>query len=149
MLRPQDLGDTLANDDAGSHGVAGGHPWHDRAIRHTKVADSIDVQMAIHHRQGISAHLGRAGLMPVGYGGIADEAFELCPFQVAWHHLAPGEGAKRGGVADLSAQFHAGSDSLQIVWVRQKIGLNLDGVERIGPHQKDTASAFGPDDATE
>src|SRR5258708_19361714 len=101
MLRPQDLGATLANDDAGSHGVAGGHPWHDRAIRHTKVADSIDVQMAIHHRQGISAHLGRAGLMPVGYGGLPDEPFDLCPFQLACHHLAPAVGPKPWGVATL------------------------------------------------
>jgi len=86
ILRSQDLGGPLANDDAGSLRIAGGHPWQDRAIRHPKVADAIDVQMVIHHRQGISAHLGRAGLMPVGYGGIA-AAF--CPngrSDCLWRH---------------------------------------------------------------
>ena len=29
MLRREDLGGSLANEDAGSHGVAGGHPWQD------------------------------------------------------------------------------------------------------------------------
>ena len=105
-----------------------------RAIRQPKVADSIDVQMAIHHRHGASAHPGRARLMRVGYGGIADEVFERFPFQVTWHHLAPGERPKRRGVADLSAQFHAGDRSREIVWVRQKIGLNLNGVgSGLGP----------------
>jgi hypothetical protein len=49
MLSTEELGGPLANDDAGSHGVAGGYPWQDRAIGHPQVGDAIDVQLAIHH----------------------------------------------------------------------------------------------------
>jgi hypothetical protein len=43
MLGPQYLGGALADDDAGGHGVAGGHRWQARAIRDPQVADAIDV----------------------------------------------------------------------------------------------------------
>ncbi len=87
--------------------------------------------------------------MPIGNGGIPDKVFQFSIFQVAWHHLALGERTKRGGVAYLTAEFHAGYSGLHIIWVRQKIRLNLNGIERIGPRQTNTASAFRPYDATE
>ena len=44
--------------------------------------------------------------MVVSHGGITDEVFECHPLQVPGHELALGEGAKRGGVAYLAAEFH-------------------------------------------
>jgi hypothetical protein len=43
MRSPDDLCGTLADDDAGRHGVAGGHARHDRPIGDTQVFDSIVV----------------------------------------------------------------------------------------------------------
>src|SRR5260370_36867592 len=80
--------------------------------------------------------------MPIGNGGIPDKVFQFSIFQVAWHHLALGERTKRGGVAYLTAEFHAGYSGLHIIWVRQKIRLNLNGIERIGPRQTNTAPLF-------
>jgi hypothetical protein len=62
--------------------------------------------------------------MPIGNGGIPDKVFQFSIFQVAWHHLALGERTKRGGVAYLTAEFHAGYSGLHIIWVRQKIRKN-------------------------
>src|SRR5262245_47040826 len=106
VLGPENLSSALVNDDAGSHGVAGGHTRHDGTVCYAKVIDSIDFQVAINHRHGISSHLGCAGLMRVAHDGIADEVFELRTSQVAWHHLALGERPKRDGVANLAAKFH-------------------------------------------
>jgi hypothetical protein len=49
MFRPQNICGTLADDDAGSHRVAGCHAWHDRPICNTKVFESIDFKAAINH----------------------------------------------------------------------------------------------------
>ena len=49
--------------------------------------------------------------------------------------LAVQEGAKCGRAADLAAEFYAGYCGLQIVGIRQIICVNLNGVERIGPHK--------------
>src|SRR5262249_14347792 len=149
MLHLQNLCGTLANDDTGRHGVASCDAWHDRSIRNTQVFHPIDTQIAIDHRHEVSTHLRGAGLVPVGHDGVADEVFQLRTFQVSWHHFALGEGAQCGGVAYLSAEFHAGYRGLQIVRVRQKICVNVHRVERIGPRQTDTASAFRPYDGTE
>jgi hypothetical protein len=73
----------FANDDAGSHRVAGSYAWHDRPIRNTKFFYSINFEIAVNHRHGVSAHFGGARLMPVSHGGIPDEVFELCTFKVA------------------------------------------------------------------
>ena len=47
VYSPQHLCSTLADDDAGSHGVAGRYARHNRPIRNTKVVDSIDFEAAI------------------------------------------------------------------------------------------------------
>ena len=117
MLSPQDLCGTLADDDAGSHRVTGRHARHDRPVRNAKVVDAIDFQTAIYNGHGVSSHLGCAGLMPVALDSIADEVFELCTFQGAWHHLALGERPERDGVANLAAQLNADYGSFQIVWM--------------------------------
>src|SRR5262249_54057313 len=92
---------------------------------------------------------GGTGLMPVSHDGIPDEAFELRTFQITGHHLAPGERPKCRGVAYLATEFHAGYHGLQVVWMRQQIRLNLDGVQGIGSHQTELTSAFGPCDGPE
>src|SRR6476659_3116684 len=53
----QYLARPLAYDDAGSHGIAGGHAWHDGPIRDTKIFDSIDLKAGIHDGHGIAPHL--------------------------------------------------------------------------------------------
>jgi hypothetical protein len=132
MIGSQYFSGAFADNDAGSHGVACRDPWHDRPIRDTKFFDSISFKIAINHRHWVSAHLGATRLMVVGTGCIPDEVFELHTFQVAWHHLALGERTEWGGVAYLAAELHAGYRCFQVVWVRQKIRLNLNGIERIG-----------------
>ena len=47
------------------------------------------------HRHGVLAHLGSTRLVPVGGGGIADEALQRGAFQVVRHDFALGEGTKR------------------------------------------------------
>jgi hypothetical protein len=55
----------------------------------------MDFQGGVDHRRGVSAHLGGAGLVPVGHYGIADEALEFGTFEIARHDFALGEGTKR------------------------------------------------------
>src|SRR5215469_5395264 len=139
----------FANNDAGSHGAASCQAWHDRAIRNTKVVDSIDPEIAINYRHSVTAHLGGAGIMPIGYDAIADKIRKFCVLQISWHHLPFGERTKCGRVAYLSAEFYAGCRRLQIVRVPQIICLDLNGIEGIGPSQTNTSSALRLYDATE
>ena len=77
----------LPNDDAECHGVARCRARHNRSIRDTKIVDAIDLEIAVNDRHCIASHLGRTRLMPVGDGSLANEVFQLSPFQVAGHHL--------------------------------------------------------------
>jgi hypothetical protein len=147
VCSPQHLCGTLADDDAGSHGVAGRYARHNRPIRDAKVVDSVDFEIAVNHGHWISAHLGSAGLVPVTQGTIADEVFELLTFQVARHHFALGKPLKRSGVTYLAAKLHTGYCGLQIVRMIQKIRLNLNRVEGVQPGQTEIAPAFRPYDA--
>src|SRR5258708_28303806 len=70
---PQGFSGTLADDDAGSHGVAGRHARHDRAIGDAKVFDSIDLELGVYHRHRIAPHFRGTRLMEVSSGGIANE----------------------------------------------------------------------------
>src|SRR5437667_673231 len=67
--------------------LPGGNARHDRPARNAKVVAS---------GHGASPHLGGAGLMPVGYDGIADKILEFRTLQIFWHHLALRKGAKCG-----------------------------------------------------
>jgi len=49
MLRPADLSGAFANNDAGSHGFAGGYARHDRPVRSTKSFDFLDFENPINH----------------------------------------------------------------------------------------------------
>jgi hypothetical protein len=60
-----------------------------------KVFYSMDFQGAVDHRHGVLAHLGGAGLVPVGHDGIADEALEFGTVEIARHDFVLGEGTKR------------------------------------------------------
>jgi hypothetical protein len=72
---PQGFGGTLADDDAGSHGVAGGHAWHDRAVCNAKVFDPIDLKLTVYDRHLIAPHFRGTRLMVVSGGRIANEVF--------------------------------------------------------------------------
>src|ERR1700722_8319995 len=48
VLVPQGFRGTLADDDAGSHGIAGGHARHDRAVCNAKVFDPIDLKLTVY-----------------------------------------------------------------------------------------------------
>jgi hypothetical protein len=133
----------LADDDAGSHGVAGGDTWHDRPIRDTKSFDSINFKIAINHRHGVSAHLGGTRLNGGRYWLHPDEVLELCTFQAAWHHLTLGERRECGGVAYLAAELHAGYRDFQVGWVRHSIRFNLKGSSGFGPVRRILPRLFG------
>jgi hypothetical protein len=49
VVTPQDFSGTFADDDSGSHGVAGGHTRHDGAIGDSKILDSIDLKFGVHN----------------------------------------------------------------------------------------------------
>ena len=65
MVGFQYFSGALADDDAGSHGVAGRYARHDGCIGNTQTCDSIDFKIAINHRHGITSHLGGTRLMMV------------------------------------------------------------------------------------
>src|ERR1700730_1809864 len=105
----------FADNDAGSHGIAGRHSWHNRGVGNTQVFDSIDLEVGVYDRHGVTPHLGGTALMPPAESSIADEVIQRRPVQVAGHHLSLNEWAKRGGVADLTAEFHTGHQGMKIV----------------------------------
>src|SRR5258708_7119828 len=72
---PPELRCTVADDDAGGHGVAGRHARHDRAVRDAKVFDSIDLKLGVYDGRRIAPHLGSTRLMPVRSSRIANEVF--------------------------------------------------------------------------
>jgi len=49
VVTPQDFSSTFADDDAGSHGVAGGHTRHDGAIGDSEILNSIDLKLGVHN----------------------------------------------------------------------------------------------------
>src|SRR6266436_7336743 len=126
MLSPQNLCGAFADNDAGSHGVAGRHARHDRSIGNTQVFDSIDLEVGVYDQHGVTPHFGGTRLMPVGTSCIANECFKCRPFQIGRHHLALGERAKRSRVAYLAAKFHTDDRGSKIVWMGQRIFLDLD-----------------------
>src|SRR5260221_8870075 len=112
MIGFQYFSGALADNDTGSHRVACGHARHDGSIGNTQVFDSIDLEVAINHRHGITSHLGGTRLMPEGNDRIPDEVFEFSPFHFTRHHLALDEWAQCCGVAYLAAELHTGDRGL-------------------------------------
>src|SRR5882762_8645588 len=133
---------TFADDDAGSHGIAGGHARHDRAVRNAKVFDPIDLKLTVYDRHRIAPHFRGTRLMVVGGGRIANEVFQCSSSQVARHDFAFCEGSKRRRIADLATNFHVRYCGLQVVRVGQCIGLDLYKVVGIGSSQTNLAPAF-------
>src|SRR5215510_54814 len=76
MVVAQNLCGTLADDDAGSHGIACGHSWHHGTICDAKVFDSIHLKLGVDNRHRISSHLRGTRLMVVCDGRVADEVFQ-------------------------------------------------------------------------
>src|SRR5262245_121584 len=75
VLIPYDLCCTLSDDHTGSHGITGGHAWHDRSIRDAKVFDAVNFEEDIHHTHGVPPHFGRGCLMPKAKCCVADVVF--------------------------------------------------------------------------
>src|SRR5260221_10276719 len=117
MIGSEYFSGAFADNDAGSHGVACRHARHNRGVGNTQVFDSVDLEIAVYHRQWVTSHLGGTALMPPAESSIADEVLQRRPVQVAGHHLSLNEWAKRGGVADLTAEFDTGHQGMKIVWL--------------------------------
>jgi hypothetical protein len=75
MFGLQYLSCTLTDDDARSHGIAGGHTRHYRAVCNAKVFDSIDFKLAVYDRHRIASHFHGTRPMVVSGGRIANEVF--------------------------------------------------------------------------
>jgi hypothetical protein len=73
---------TFTNHHARGHCVASRQARHDGAVSNTKVVDSIDFELTIYDRHGISSHLGSARLVVISCGCITDEVIELRTFQL-------------------------------------------------------------------
>src|SRR5260221_13451393 len=94
MISSQYFSGALADNDAGSHGVAGGHARHDGSIGNTQVFDSIDFEVGVYDGHGITAQLGGTRLMAVGYECIPDEVVQFGPVHDNLDHLALHESAE-------------------------------------------------------
>src|SRR5260221_9849026 len=105
MIGSEYFSGAFADNDAGSHGVACRHARHNRGVGNTQVFDSVDLEIAVYHRQWVTSHLGGTALMPPAKGCIPDKVLQCAPFQVPGYHLSLNEWAKGGGVADLTAEF--------------------------------------------
>jgi len=87
--------------------------------------------------------------MPVGAGGIADEIFQLCPSEIARHHLAFGELLHRRRVSDLAADIDTGDRHLDVMRIGQEIGFDFYRIARMGAGQPNPAPAPWPFQAAE
>jgi hypothetical protein len=56
-----------------------GHARHDGSIGNAQVFDSIDLEITVYHRYGITPHFGRVRLMSLGTGCVANEVFKCRP----------------------------------------------------------------------
>jgi hypothetical protein len=61
-------------------------------------------------------------------GRVANEVFQCSSSQVAGHDFAFCERSKRGRIANFQTKFNTSNSSLQIVWMGQRIDLDLDRV---------------------
>src|SRR5258707_8281687 len=148
MFVPQLLSGTLADDDAGSHGIAGGHSRHDRAVCNTKVFDPIDLKLTVYDRHRIASHFRGTRLMVVSGGRIANKVFQCSSSQVARHDFAFGEGSKRNRIANLATKLHTCYCGLQVVRVGQRSGLDLYRVVGVRSGQANLTTTFRPYDSS-
>ena len=83
----------------GRHRVAGRYARHNGSICNTEARHTVDLQFAIDHRHGITAHFCGARLAPEGAKPVAKETFQLCLVERARCNLAPRERPQSSGVA--------------------------------------------------
>src|SRR5215475_12428498 len=76
---------------------------------------------------------------------VPDEVFQLRSLERSWHHLALRITPQRRGVADLPTEPNTSDRGPQIVWMRECIGFNLDGIVVVGSGQSDPALTLRPD----
>ncbi len=142
MIGFQYLAGTLADDDAGSHCVAGCHARHDGTIRDAKIVYSIDLEVTVHDGHGIASHLSGARLMGESRGGISNEVLKIGAFKIARHDFAFHVTPKRCRISDFAADFNAKDHCFHIVWVGQTIVMNLYRIERFWASQADMSPAL-------
>ena len=75
MIGFQYYSGALADDNTRSHGITGGYARHDGSSRNTQVFNSIDLEIGINYRDGITSHLEtiknrvqRCWIRPAGLG---------------------------------------------------------------------------------
>jgi hypothetical protein len=64
-------------------------------------------------------------------------------FQVAGNDLSPDKRTKSGRVAYLTTKFYTCEGGLPIIWVKEIIRFNLDGIAGIGTGKTDTTTTLG------
>jgi hypothetical protein len=136
VLVPQGFRGTLADDDARSHGIAGGHARHDRAVCNAKVFDPIDLKLTVYDRHRIAPHLRCTRLMVVSGGRIANEVFCAVPLRLPGmtSRFVKGRSAAELPISRQSST-HA-TAAFQVVRVGQRIGLDQYSVVGVGPGQR-------------
>jgi hypothetical protein len=139
----EDFCGTLADDDAGRHGIAGGHARHNRAVCNAKVFDPIDFKLTVYDRHRIAPHFRGTRLMVVSGRRIANEVFYWSSPKIARHDFAFCEWSKRGRIANLATKFHVRYCGLQVIRVGQRIGLDLDRVVGVGSGQANLSATSG------
>jgi hypothetical protein len=122
---------------------------HDRAVGDAQVFDPINLEVCVHDRQVVTAHIGRAGLMPLADRSTPKVALQGRPLYIPRDHLPLQKRAERGGMADLATELHDGYQGLQVIRIRQKVAFNVWGTERARSRQTNAAPALGPYDGRE
>src|SRR5260221_13047133 len=84
---PYGLCSAFANDHARSHRIARCDARHDRSVGDTQVFDSINLELGVHDRQGVTSHLSGTGLMPPADRSIAKIVFQCRPLYISSNTL--------------------------------------------------------------
>src|SRR5262249_8573047 len=112
VLGNEELGSLLADDDTGRHCVAGSDARHDRRVGYSQTVDTMDAQLAVDDGHLVTTHLGRAALVPVSHGRIAQPAFKCRPRESPRHDLALDEWAHGCGVTDFATNLDGANHGL-------------------------------------
>src|SRR5215813_12921165 len=84
---PNQVGGLLSDHDAGRHSVPSRDARHDRGVSDAQAVDAVYAELTVNDGHFITAHFGRAGLMPEGGYCFSHEALELARCLIARHNL--------------------------------------------------------------
>ena len=79
---------SFADDDAGSHSIAGCYAQHDRPIRNTKIVDSIDFEVTIDNRHRESEQRMCLNRSMSGKHLMSGKHYSWCNKSFTFFHLA-------------------------------------------------------------